>query len=382
MGAKATYLDVAQAYAGGARAFFAPGPAAKGERAGAGLVPVSELAGRAEKLAAVSAKLTDAASAQLVAGEPALRLQASIGLLAKALTDLQVSKTLLDAAEETAREPPRARGTEEVERSAPVSRPAELDDTLRLLLGEEAKSPERAERGSELPKTVKEARAQLAGSAERIPMLIRDRAASTGWEALGGVAKLEAGKLAEAVGLVSMEAAGALGQAAKLAHLQELVRSFLGQAWTSLQTLLGPALTQVVGEKVAGWIKEAGTGKKFAELVEKLYGTELTAKTLAKLATESGAGLPKYIAAIQGVDALEAAYRKQVELVTKILKAIKFVAVSPAATLPHGRLLVAAAYILLGGYIVLAGGDYVDAQKLKLLDRVPGVRKVVETNLA
>ena len=374
-----SYRQAASAYADGARAFFAPGPKAAAERAGAGPVPVSELAGRAERLAPLSAELTGAASAELAAEDPAVRLQASICLLAKALTDLEVSNALFRAAEEGEAGPQGGRRLEEVERGAAVTRPADLDNTLQLLLGEE---PERAERGSDLPTTVEAARTQLAGNAKTTLMLIRDRAATTGWETLGGVAGIGVGKLAQAAGLVGMDIAEALGQAANLTRLYGLVRDFLGQAIASIKSLLGPVAAQAAGDEVVGWIKGAATGKKFALLVEKLYQTEPTAAALAKLAKDSPADLQKLVVAIRGVDALEAAYRKQIELVGKILKVCKYVKLVPAVALPQGQLVLAAVYILVGGYVVLAGGDYVDAQRLKLIDRVPGVRRVLEASLA
>ena len=374
-----SYRQAASAYADGARAFFAPGPKAAAERAGAGPVPVSELAGRAERLAPLSAELTGAASAELAAEDPAVRLQASICLLAKALTDLEVSNALFRAAEEGEAGPQGGRRLEEAERGAAVTRPADLDNTLQLLLGEE---PERAERGSDLPTTVEAARTQLAGNAKTTLMLIRDRAATTGWETLGGVAGIGVGKLAQAAGLVGMDIAEALGQAANLTRLYGLVRDFLGQAIASIKSLLGPVAAQAAGDEVVGWIKGAATGKKFALLVEKLYQTEPTAAALAKLAKDSPADLQKLVVAIQGVDALEAAYRKQIGLVGKILKVCKYVKLVPAVALPQGQLVLAAVYILVGGYVVLAGGDYVDAQRLKLIDRVPGVRRVLEASLA
>ena len=88
------------------------------------------------------------------------------------------------------------------------------------------------------------------------------------------------------------------------------------------------------------------------------------------------------MAAIESVDGLDAAYRQQIELAQKLLRGVKFLGNVAAAALPQGRLLLAASYIVLGAYVVLAGADYVDAQRLKLLNRVPGVRQVVETNLA
>jgi hypothetical protein len=78
---------------------------------------------------------------------------------------------------------------------------------------------------------------------------------------------------------------------------------------------------------------------------------------------------------------LEAAYRRQADLVDKLLKGLKFTALVPAAALPQGPLLLAGAYTVLGGYVVLTAANYVDARQFKLLRRVPGVRTVVETLL-
>ena len=52
-----------------------------------------------------------------------------------------------------------------------------------------------------------------------------------------------------------------------------------------------------------------------------------------------------------------------------------------ALAIPQAAVLLAAAYIAITGYAVLAGADYVDAERAKLLNRVPGVRQVVEQSL-
>ena len=54
----------------------------------------------------------------------------------------------------------------------------------------------------------------------------------------------------------------------------------------------------------------------------------------------------------------------------------------PAARVPMVELATAAAYLVLLGYVIYTGGDYVDAPKLEKLGRVPGVLHVVETGLA
>ena len=132
-------------------ALFAGSVAHAGERAGTAPVPLPELTSSAEALVPLSVELTGVAATQLAADDSDLRIQASIGLLAEDLTDLEVSKALFNAAEQGDGRDERSRGTAEIERSSTVTRPAHLDDTLLLLLGEEAKAPELAERGQALP---------------------------------------------------------------------------------------------------------------------------------------------------------------------------------------------------------------------------------------
>jgi len=97
------YHDTAGRYADSVRAFFAGGVAHAGERAGRAPVPLPELTSRAEALVPLSVELTGVAATQLAADDGDLHIQASIGLLAKALTDLAVSKALFSAAVEGAR---------------------------------------------------------------------------------------------------------------------------------------------------------------------------------------------------------------------------------------------------------------------------------------
>lgn len=380
--------DSARAYAAGVRAFFAPGaaPEAVADRerwgAGAGAVSVAELTQRAEVLAPLSAELTASVAARLDVEEAEAGLQAAVSLLAKALTDLEVSRALLRAMEEEELAPS-APGLRSLgaERGAPLARPAHLEQTLQLLLEEQPLKAAAVERGAALPKTVTAARAQLTGDVETALLLIRDRAASAGWEALGGIAGMGLGPLTQAASLVGLEAAELLGQAANLTRLVELVRAFLVEAVRALQALLGPVVLQAVGGQVVDWLKEAATEKRFGRLVESLYATEPTAAALATVIQDSPADLEHFVAALQGVEALGAAYRTQVELAGKILKALKLARVPLAAAAPQSVLFLAAFTLLVGGYVVLAGGDYVDAQRLKRIDRVSGVRKVVEMKL-
>jgi len=132
---------------------------------------------------------------------------------------------------------------------------------------------------------------------------------------------------------------------------------------------------------VLDWVDELQKGKLFGELLEKLYETGATGQALGKLVGDSQADLEQFVAAIESVDELDVACEKQMSLADKLLRGLKFLGGLPAAVLPQGMVLMAAAYIILGAYVVLSAADFVDAQRLKLLNRVPGVRQVVEANL-
>jgi hypothetical protein len=49
----------------------------------------------------------------------------------------------------------------------------------------------------------------------------------------------------------------------------------------------------------------------------------------------------------------------------------------PSVAIPQAMLVMAASHAVLFTYIVLAGADYADSQRIKMLNRVPGVRDLV-----
>lgn len=129
------------------------------------------------------------------------------------------------------------------------------------------------------------------------------------------------------------------------------------------------------------WLKELNSGLSFSQLVEKLYETKQTSQDLHQKVDESKDPLDQLVAVTQAVELLNEGYRKQTKLAAKFLTGVKWVGSLSTAILPQAKLFLALAYLLLGGYVVLAGADYVDARRFRLLDRVPGVRRTVENNL-
>jgi hypothetical protein len=375
---ESTYRAAAQAYADGVRVLFAPSGAPTGERGGQGPASPEELAGQAERLAPLSAELTRAASVRLTDADPAVRAQASAQLLTKALTDLEISAHLLQAAEDE-EDGLAWTGGEGTERSAGGL--GATEERLSILLGEvEAGQGSEVERGG--PRDLPTARVALSNAVEDALDLISQRASKTGQAALGGLLGLGVAQVAQAAGVVGLDIARSLGQAEKVTRLYNLFRDFAVKAYDSLIALLGEQLAQTAAQKVVEWFEQIKEGEQFAKLLEQLYETQRTGQELGQLVAQSPADLVKFTAATQHVDGLEASFARQIDLSEKLLQGLKYLSFVPAAALPQGRLLMAAAYIVLGAYVVLAGGDYVDARRLERLGRVPGVRQVVEGQLA
>lgn len=371
------YRQAAEEYAEGVRALFAfIGPAVEG-RVVRPPIPVADLASYAEAVASRSAALTAAAAADLAA-DPAARLAAARGLLAKAAADLEISARLLEAAEaEQPVEPTAPRRAANFVTVSPA--PEDLDETLGLLLAEGL--PQARTRAALILNTVPEARLQLTQMVSTALDSIQEQAARTGRSAFGGLLALGIGELGQALSIVGMDIATLLGQAERISRLYALFREFWLQTYNSLVTLLGPAIAQSVASQAVAWVQDAVNGEKFTALVAQLYETGATQQAVAQEIAISEAELVKFIAAIQDIEGLTAAFRQQVNLAEKVLKGLRFLGGVPAAALPQGRLLLAAAYILLGGYIVLAGADFADARRLKWLNRTPGVHQVVVQRL-
>ncbi|MGD1994902.1 MAG: hypothetical protein PVI59_17040, partial [Anaerolineae bacterium] len=374
------YQTVANAYIHGVRALFAPAAAAEGIRGTLEIATAPNLAGQAEDLAAVSAELTRAAESRLADEDPQVRQQAANQLLAKALTDLEISFRLLEAAQEA--EEGGVIRTTALEAERGLGRPIPREQHLHIILGQPVPAIRESERDLGLPSDVPAARVQLSESVVDTLDLISSRASRTGQAALGGLLGMGLAEVAQAASVVGMDIAQALGQAEKVSRLYNLFRDYAVQAYETLVALLGRELAQTVAQKVLEWLEEVKEGEQFGKLLEQLYQTEQTGQQVTQLVANSGAELAALLAAIEKVEGLDQAFKQKIDLSQKLIKVLKFLALVPAAALPQGRLLAAAAYLVLGGYVVLAGADYVDTQRLERLNRVPGVRRVVEAHLA
>lgn len=371
------YQQLAYAYAGAVRELLAP---SRGDIAVRGVArPASpeKLAEQAERLMPVSAEFTRVAADRLAADDPTERVAAENALLAKALTDLEVCGCLLQAAMDE-------------EAGQPLSMEAftqrggvgigDVEERLRIIMGQEETQPI-VVRSGDLPGDVTTARLRLSQSIVDVLNVVTERTSQAGQMAFGGLLALGASELARAVGLIGTDVVQALGQADKVTRLYNAFREFALHAYESLIALLGQQIVHTVAQQVVTWLDQLQEGPQVQEWLAELYETEETRQELSQVVARSQADLQHFIDALQGVKGLDETYRRRVELVDRLLRGLRFFSSIPAAALPQGRLLMAAAYVVLAGYLVLTGADYLDARRLEILDRVPGVRQVVETNL-
>jgi hypothetical protein len=381
MEAKTSYLAVAQDYAENVRALFATTGALTGERGERGPGSPAALAAQAEKLAPLSSSLTAEAENRLLTdADPDMRAQASTQLLAKALTDLKVSAHLLQAAIDEEENIPWTEGRAS-ERS--ISDAGSTEELLQIVVGETPSTAFSYERSTEQPpKDIASARVVLSQTIEDTLALISERTSKTGQAALGGLFGIGLGQVGQAAGLLGQNIAQAFGQANAVSHLYGLFRDFALKAYESVIALLGPSVAKIAGQQVMNWIGEIKEAKFFGNLLEKMYQTKQTQEALRPMVKESNADRQRFVIAIEDVEKLSQEYSRQTALVDKLLKGIKYLGAVPVAVLPYGALLMAAIYVAICGYVVFNGADYVDAESVKFLDRIPGVRQVVATNLA
>ncbi|MEG3918006.1 hypothetical protein QUA07_02520 [Microcoleus sp. T3_A4] len=371
--------EIAQDYAEKVRLLFARSGEPTGERGGRGPTSPQDLAQQAESLSPVSASLTQALAVQQTEADPTMRFQVSVKLLAKALTDLEISAYLYQAARDE------EYGTilsnnQSGERSAADL--GSIEENLQVILGKKEVSSQIVERGETEITDLPTARIELLNTVVDTLDLILERASKTGQSALTRVMSLSVAELAQAVGFVGMDIAGVLGQTENVTRLYNMCRDFFKGAYESIIELLGRPLAQTAAQQVLEWIQEIQDGAKLNEILERFYQTEQTSQHLQQLVDNSQANLEQFITAIQSVSKLDVAYRQQINWAEKVLQGLKRFGTLAAAALPQGELLIAALSITLGGYVILVGADYVDSPKLTLLNCVPGVRHIVEIHLA
>jgi hypothetical protein len=367
------HLAVAQAYVTEVKVLFAIAQESVSTAESPHRSMLQSLADQAEILLPVSSALTQAAIEELSQTDVALNQQVAERLLAKTIVEIEICTALLQYAEAEA-----VNITPEVERS--TSNYRAIEPYLDMILGE-SNAPEVERRSSYLPTNLLDAQHYLSDTIEDTLSLISEQAGETGKSAIDKLLALGLTEIAQVVGMIGIDIAETLGQTENLSRLYNAARTFVSHVYESVIALLGQELAEKAVKFMQTWLDDMQKGEWFKELLENLYQAQDIADRLRSIVESSPAHLDQYLAAAQDLDHLGTRYCNQAKLVDKILKLLKYLTVLIPASFPQGRLLLAATYLLLGAYVILLGGDCLDAQRVQRLDRVVGVQRLVEQRL-
>ncbi|MGD0240527.1 MAG: hypothetical protein ABSB59_09390 [Streptosporangiaceae bacterium] len=241
---------------------------------------------------------------------------------------------------------------------------------------------DRRARASDPVEAASELSDEIAGFLDEIP----ERTAKTSLQSVTGLAGLADNLLLGAVSLpvpdmlatVPDHTSGLLHRAARL----------VTEALAKLLAAIGGEHGADVREAAYEWFAEIkGVEKLVAGLLGRLYEVDrIRAEVDLLLEHASGvADAGQYNRAIDALEDLLARYDTTIKTVTWVLRALSLVKRPLLGAVPWGPVVVGSCYIGALGYVVYAGGDYLDWYRLgetAWLDRVHGLRAAVHDAFA
>jgi hypothetical protein len=374
--AMAAPTELLNRYASAVRGLFEP-PRVEGEdRGGAGPSSPAEIADRAENILKLSDEVTRAEREQLAGSDPGERAQAAQRLLAKSLTEMEISAYLKQAGQDEEDQVPLAPRLHD--RS--VRTGSQVEDYLDILTGRAEPAPN--QRGAAARADRDGARKLLTISAEDACEFIVTRAGEQGKAAFSGLLGVGLTEIAQAAGAIVSVVSGSFGAGPALARLYTLCRDFIAKAYDSILALVGDQLAKIMGDRIVEWVKEVKDEHLFGDWLRRTYQVQNTFDSVKAEVHASNAAPERLSQAGDDLGALTKRFGREMELVKKLLRAMGYLKFVPGLAGPQAVLLRGGGYCLVLAYVFFDGADYLDTPGLELLTRVPGVPAVVRARLA
>jgi hypothetical protein len=393
------YQEAVTAYTAQLRGLFAAspteGPSTEGITRGAAAVAPEALAERAEALEAMSGRLGELTAGFLEADGLEIREAAEMKMLAQATAEVDVARTLLEAAQE----PEEGRGGAVTRGLGAPGLQLSLDELAGVLeapLEMRALVKRGARRGVRAPADLQTAKTQLLEEARSTLRYISKQASKVGGRAAGDLMLLDLAIVREGASLLGKKVDELvdrlIGQVkGLLVRLAKAAVRLLFRAYQWVMALLGKEVGDETRQRIEQWVDEIGKAKQQGEagdtvlgrLVTRLYGSDGIVAELETRLEATAADTAVITAATETVADLAERFRAKTEKVETMLKAIALVKRIPFLMAPPAQILVAGVTIGLLGYTVYTGYDHVDSGRLPFVpDRVEGVRETVQTALA
>lgn len=209
---------------------------------------------------------------------------------------------------------------------------------------------------------------------------IRGDVITTGTHVVEGLLLLDAALLREALTAVGGDLAGRLG--VDLAGIAAQALRFVLAANEKLLALLGPDALQEARKLLEAWIEQMRQGTLLPKLADRILRTRATEAEVRRWIAAYGGPEDALWTARDAINQLAGHFAAKARLADKVVAGLAVAKVLPPLLTPAGRLAVAAAYLALLAYLVGSGYDHVDSDRIRLLDRVEGVRGVSRRLLA
>ena len=344
--------QLAGAYAAGVQALFTP-------FATRGIETASTADQQARQLLPASQALTAAAASGLAAEPGSLeQAAAEVQLLGGMALDLLVANRLVTSMDEGVR-------------TVSTHPPVDLSELQALVEAPEAYlTGATVSRGTRGPAV--SASTAFLKAAETALDDIADGVFAVGGDLVEGMLMLDAALLREAIAAVGADLAKELGD--DLVGLGRQAINFVLEACNKLLAILGRDALAQAQAQLDTWLSSLQAGTLFPDIIGRLYNVQTIGSEIRGWHDDCQGADASLVTGADAVNALAGRFSAKTEIVGKVARALAFIKLAPPLMTPVGRLAIAAAYLGLLAYLVGSGYDHVDSDRLKLLDRVEGVR--------
>jgi hypothetical protein len=347
------------------------------ERGEGDIAQVTDLDARAQAVVERSVELGQVTAQGLELPDPNQRELSQLQLLAAATFDLAIANDLVRRAGEDVPD-------DVIERGPTLPRAlVELQSILNTLPEAGILALLQVERAIG-PSTAPAAKQALQDGASGALIDIRDDAARAGQAALSGLLELPIPPLKNAATVLIDELMVDLG--AQVSVLLSKAAQLIVNAIDKLWNALGKQAQDEARQQAVQWIDDLRSGTLFGKLLDKLYELELIKQEIGQQINSAPDTLKAddFNAASQQMSTLAEKFRKQKEVLIWLIRGLALTRIWILGMQPWGPIALTTAYVVAIGYIVYAGGDYVDWFRMgttQYLDFVPGVRSIIRQAL-
>ena len=379
---QSSFKDTWSSYESAVKALYeAPvGVQATAERS-VGQMYTARLETNSEQVVTQAKAVRDVLHSSLSSSDLDIRELATLKLLAAAAYDLSIANDMLDLEKV---KPERGYQAERSSRGA-LQSDEELNKVLDAPMDEGMSGLLEVERAA-YPEDAESARLLLEKTITTYLNVIPKNSGELGQTAVSGVLTAGLGPAQGALSLAMQEILSRVPEGITL--IARRAAEMVLESIAKLRTAVGEDQQKQVEDQAVKWLKDIQDQKDtVASLLNRLYETPRIAEETAGIigSAPQDAAAAAYNQATEALEKLLDGSKKTRLTLGTVMRVMAFAKTPLMATPPWGTLAVYAFYVVILGYAVYSGGDYLDwyrTGETAWLDRVKGIRTVVRLSLA